>query len=63
MGQDGLFRALDVELDYIDLIRNILLMHWNMEVQPTSNYSLGWPYKSLLESGHADLIRDQSDKD
>ena len=35
VGQDDLFGALEVKLDYINLIRNFLLMQWNMEVQPT----------------------------
>ena len=39
-GQDDLFEALYMELGYVNLIRNILLMQWNMEVQPTSNYFL-----------------------
>ena len=39
-GQDDLFRALEVELGHINPIRNFLLMQWNLEVQPTSNYSL-----------------------
>ena len=41
MGQDDLFGALEVKFGHSDLIRNILPMQWNMEVQPTSNYSLG----------------------
>ena len=41
MGQDDLFVALEAKLGYIDLIRNVSPMQWNMEVQPTSNYSLG----------------------
>ena len=40
VGQDDLFGALEVELGHNDLIRNFLLMWWNLEVQPTSNYSL-----------------------
>ena len=47
-----------MKLGHVDLIRNILPMRWNMEVQPTSNYSLGWPYKSISKLGHADLLRD-----
>ena len=39
--QYDLFGALEIELDYANLIRNFLLMQWNMEVQPTSNYSFG----------------------
>ena len=40
-GHDDLFGALEVKLGHSDLIRNILPMQWNLEVQPTSNYSLG----------------------
>ena len=40
MGQDDLFGALETELGHVDLIRNISLMQWNLEVQLTSNYSL-----------------------
>ena len=40
VGQDDLFGALEVELGHVDLIRNFSLMQWNLEVQPTSNYSL-----------------------
>ena len=58
VGQDNLFGALEMKLSHIDLIRNISPMQWNMEVQPTSNYSLKWPYKSILILGHADLLRD-----
>ena len=39
-GQDDLLGALEARLGYSDLIRNISSMQWNMEVQPTSNYSL-----------------------
>ena len=49
-----------MELDHANLIRNISPMQWNLEVQPTSNYSLEWPYKSISELGHADLLRDLS---
>ena len=45
-----------MELGYTDLIRNISLMQWNLEVQPTSTYFLGWPYKSISELGHTDLL-------
>ena len=40
VGQDDLFGALEVELGHTDLIRNFSFMQWNLEVQPTSNYSL-----------------------
>ena len=40
VGQDDLCVALEVKLSHINLIRNILPMQWNMEVQPTSNYFL-----------------------
>ena len=58
VGQDDLFEALEVKLGHIDLIRNILPMQWNMEVQPPSIIPWGWPYKSISELGHADLFRD-----
>ena len=51
-----------MELGHVDLIRNFLLICWNMEVQPTSKYFLRWPYKTILELGHADLFRDLSVK-
>ena len=47
VGQDDLFGALEVKLGHVDLIRNISPMQWNMEVQLTSNYSLGRPYMSI----------------
>ena len=40
VGQNDPFGALEVELGHANLIRNFLLMQWNLEVQPTSNYSL-----------------------
>ena len=40
MGQYNIFEALEVELDYNDLIRNILPMLWDLKIQPISNYSL-----------------------
>ena len=40
------------------LIRNISLMLWNLKVQPISNYSLGWPYRSISKLGHNDLLKD-----
>ena len=58
MGQDDIFGALEVELGHIDLIRNISLMQWNLEVQPTSNYSLGMAPQVYLELGHANLLGD-----
>ena len=42
IGQGDLFGALEAELGNTDLIRNFPLMQWNLEVQPTSNYSLGY---------------------
>ena len=33
-------------------------MQWNLEVQPTSNYSLGMALQDYIELGHADLLRD-----
>ena len=41
VGQHDLFGALEVKIGHTDLIRNISPMWWNMEVQLTSNYSLG----------------------
>ena len=41
IAQDDLFGILEVELSPNNLIRISLLMWWNMEVQYTSNYSLG----------------------
>ena len=38
-----------MELDYADLIRNSLHMWWNMEVQDTSNYSLGMALQDYIE--------------
>ena len=35
VGQDDLFGTLEVELGHTDLIRNFLLMQWNMEALPT----------------------------
>ena len=58
VGQNGLFEALQVKLDYVDLIRNILPMQQNRKVQLTSKYSLEWPYKSILKLGHNDLSKD-----
>ena len=51
-----------MELDYTDLIRNFLLMQWNMEVQPTSNYSMQMGLYKYIKLGHADLYRDLSVK-
>ena len=33
-------------------------MQWNMEVQPTSNYSLGMALQVYVKLGHVDLIGD-----
>ena len=49
VGQDDLFGAMEVELDHIDLIRNSSCMQWNMEVQDTSNYSLGIGIQEYIE--------------
>ena len=35
-------------------------MQWNMEVQHTSNYSLGMGLQEYIELGHPDLHRDLS---
>ena len=49
VGQDDLFQALHVELGHVDLIRNILPMWWNREVQLTSKYSLGMALQVYLK--------------
>ena len=59
VGQDGLFGV----LGHIDLIRNILPMWWNMEVQPTSNYSLQMALQVYVKLGHVDLIGDLAVRD
>ena len=46
-----------MELADTDLIRNSLHTQWNMEVQDTSNYSLGEAYNNVSKLGHADLYR------
>ena len=58
MGQDDLFGALEEKLGHSDLIKNILSMQWNIEVQPTSNYSLGMALMSTSKLGHDNLIGD-----
>ena len=58
VGQDDLFGAFEAKSNYIDLIRNISPMWWNMEVQPTSSYSLGMALQVHIKLGHADLFRD-----
>ena len=49
VGQDDLFEVLQAELGHVDLIRNILPMHWNRKVQLTSKYSLGMALQVYLE--------------
>ena len=49
VGQYDLYGALEVELAYINLIRNILPMCWNMEVQPTSKYFLEMALRVYLK--------------
>ena len=49
VGQDDLFKVLQVELGYIDLIRNILPMWWNRKVQIISKYSLEMALQVYLE--------------
>ena len=63
VGQDDLFGALEVKLDYIDLIRNILPMHgiWRSNLHQIIPW--GWPYKSISKLGHADLLRDLAVRD
>ena len=63
VGQDDLFGALEAKLGHIDLIRNISPMQWNMEVQPTSDYSLGMALQVYIKLGHADLLRDLAVRD
>ena len=50
VGQDDLFEASEVELDHTDLIRISSLMQWSMEVQCTSNYSLGMALQEYIRS-------------
>ena len=50
VGQDDLFGALELELGHVDLIRNFSLMQWNLEVQLTSNYSLGMALHDYVRS-------------
>ena len=52
-----------MKLGHIDLIRNISPMQWNMEVQPTSNYSLGMALQVYVKLGHVDLIGDLAVRD
>ena len=40
LGQYDIFKALEEELDHNNLIRDILLMLWNLKVQNIPNYSL-----------------------
>ena len=63
IGQDDLFGALEAKLGHIDLIRNISPMQWDMEVQPTSNYSLGMAIQVYVKLGHVDLIGDLAVRD
>ena len=63
VGQDNLFKALQAELDYVNLIRNIVPMWWNWKVQFTSNIPWIWPYTSILKLGHDDLPKDLSCED
>ena len=46
------------KLVHVDLISNISPLQWNMEVQPTSNYSLGMALQVYVKLGHVDLIGD-----
>ena len=63
VGQGDLFGALEVKLGHLDLIRNISPIQWNIEVQPTSNYSLGMALQVYVKLGHADLLRDLAVRD
>ena len=38
-------------------------MQWNMEIQPTSNYSLGMALQVYVKLGHIDLIVDLAVRD
>ena len=49
VGQNDLFKALQVKLGHLDLIRNILPMQWNWKVQLTSKYSLEMALHIYLE--------------
>ena len=49
VGQNDLFKALQVKLGHLDLIRNISPMQWNWKVQLTSKYSLGMALHIYLE--------------
>ena len=62
VGQDDLFGALEAELGHIDLIRNFSLVSWNLEVNLHQIIPWGWLYMTILELGHADLLRDLSVK-
>ena len=49
VGQKDIFKALQVKLGHLDLIRNISPMQWNWKVQLTSKYSLGMALHVYLE--------------
>ena len=49
VGQNDLFKALQMKFGHLDLIRNILPMQWNWKVQLTSKYSLGMDLHIYLE--------------
>ena len=55
--------ASEAELDYSYLIRNILLMQWNLKVQVTPNYFLEMALYVYVLIGHSDLLGDLADKD
>ena len=61
--QDNLFGVLEAKLGHINLIRNILPMQWNMEVQPTSNYFLEMALQVYVKLGHVNLIGDLAVRD
>ena len=56
LGCYDLFNAWEAELGHSDLIRDILLMQWNLKVQPIPNYSLGMALQVYI------LIRSQQIK-
>ena len=62
VGQDDLFGALEAELGHADLVRNFLLMSGIWRFNLHQIISWGWPYKTVSESCHADLLRDLSVK-
>ena len=52
-----------MKLGHVDLIGNISPMWWNMEFQPTSNYSLEMALQVYIKVDQADLHRDLAVRD